>query len=86
MKIDDNRNVKSLFNDIELNQSEIGFESYNHLFTNNMNIMIDEFGIYKNLPLNSRSKYKQLNVEKDEFKNEESSINNVEVINSENSQ
>ena len=87
MKIDENRNVKSLFNDIELIQCDVGFESYNHLFTNNMNIMIDEFGIYKNLPLNSISKYKQSIVEKvNDTKSEETSINNVELINSENSQ
>jgi serine/threonine-protein phosphatase 4 regulatory subunit 1 len=57
LKLDANKNVNILWTDIAVPQADPILESFNHLFTNNMNILIDEFGIYKNLPLNSRSKY-----------------------------
>jgi hypothetical protein len=60
LKNDNNKNVKSLLANIEIKQGDIPSlaeaQPTNELFTNKMNFIQTEFGIVKNLPINSKVK------------------------------
>ena len=60
LKNDKNKNVNVIFENLNLNPFEITAEDKkisNHLFTNKMNFIQEEFDFIKNLPLDSKIKF-----------------------------
>ena len=78
LKKDKNKNVYSLFEGL-VNIKEVDYADEevvvsNHIFTNKMNILKEEFGIVRNLPLNARVKSVSIT------NNKNNVLNNVQPI------
>jgi hypothetical protein len=68
LKRDKNKNVSTLFENIQniklVSFTEEESETSNDIFTNKMNILREEFGIVRNLPINSKLKTVEIKVNK----------------------